>query len=83
VWQAAVKALPPQLTEIEIAGWAGNRRATSQPDGPLALTLRGEPTDDLPAGWRFVPIAGDHLSHGDGATLALALDQLAPAIGRA
>jgi ATP adenylyltransferase len=83
VWQSAVRALPDTLTNFEITGWAGDRQATPQPGDALAITLRGESTGPLPDGWRFAPIDGDHLASADQATLARALDHLAPAVGPA
>jgi ATP adenylyltransferase len=82
VWQQAISQLPDTVTNIEIAGWAGTNRANSAPEGSPAITLRGELRDDLSEEWRFVPIGGGELAHDDRETIARALDQLAPAIGR-
>jgi ATP adenylyltransferase len=82
VWHSAVSNLPAAVTNIELAGWAGARQATSQPDGRPGITLRGEPAGALPDGWRFVPIEGGELATDDRETITRALDQVAPSVER-
>jgi ATP adenylyltransferase len=82
VWRAAVSSLPAGMSNIEIAGWAGERQAGSLPTGRPGITLRGEPAGTLPDGWRFAPVEGDELARDDRETITRALGQLSPSVER-
>ena len=87
LWRAAIRGIDLPAG-VELAGWAGDRRAGS--DTPPALAFRLPADVDLPpapgTGVRWVPIAtalATLVECTDRATLRNALDHLAPSIGPA
>jgi ATP adenylyltransferase len=80
VWTALANGLPPRTSDIAIAGWGGTRRAVQEPAGPVVLTLRARFPSRLPGGWKSLSIDNDEMRPEERATIAHAVDQLAPAI---
>lgn len=80
VWKSVLDAIPPEVTEIELTGWAGQESAMSPDAATIALTLRGSVTGNLSEGWELVSIGNDSLDDVTRTTVERAIAQLAPGI---
>ena len=78
VWQALARVLPAEVTDIEIAGWAGGRRADAASASVPAITMRARLAGDPPSPWGVAPLHDLGLPPADRETMERALSQLAP-----
>ncbi|MGI8486794.1 MAG: HIT family protein [Thermomicrobiales bacterium] len=81
IWQAAMSMVRNWAAEIEIAGWAGQNRATRDTPSGLMIRARLENRDRLPALMQLVRLdrgGEQEVSRPDGAFIKEALGNLAP-----
>ena len=80
VWKSVVNAVPPGISDLEIAGWAG-ADSTRNPDSDLlGLTLRGTISERLNEGWGMSDVESEEFNLESSAAINRAQALLAPAI---
>lgn len=79
VWKSIVNAVPPELANFELAGWAGADSTSPDTGTPIALTFRAVADAPLPTGWAWERLDAPSLTDGARTQLQRAWLQLAPA----